>query len=127
MTSREKKIFQTGEYSLHILSTNPLERNDSSRIPKEKVLEIMTLYFNTTMDRVRVFDRDKNMVKIRMFICLYLKTYTHLTLSHIGKTINRDHTSVLHMMKRWQGEKLYKDTQKTKDEIDSIFKSCGLI
>jgi len=64
---------------------------------QETIKEIVCNYFNLDITRTT---RKKEYVEARAFYYRLMRQHTRLSLYEIGKSVNRDHASVIHGMKQ---------------------------
>lgn len=60
------------------------------------ILKLVSDEFGYTLDEMRSHRRGKRLIEARHAACLLIHENTILTLSQIGRLLNRDHTSVMH-------------------------------
>jgi hypothetical protein len=65
-----------------------------------KPIHIRKLVESETGAKINVRSRRRELVEARHIYCLILKKHSRYTLDAIGKEIDRDHTSVLHSLRR---------------------------
>lgn len=121
-TKQELKILNTGKFNFELI---PYEERclpwQKRTFEVEKIVEAILTYFDTTIEDIKRNSRVKLFVDIRMYLSYYLRKYTRLSIDDIGKIMNRDHATVIHMTKRMKTEMFYKDAQEMKKKIDSMF------
>jgi chromosomal replication initiation ATPase DnaA len=55
-----------------------------------------------TMDRLTSDRRHRTLVDCRIYISYACRAYYHLSLSEIGRILNRDHTTILHQIAQFE-------------------------
>jgi len=55
--------------------------------------------FNVSTEEIKSKSRKRNIADARFIYCYITKKKLHYTLDVIGKTINRDHSSIVHSIK----------------------------
>jgi len=75
----------------------------------------------TNIDDIGVKERTHEIAMARWLYCKLCREYTNATMSAIGKTINRDHSTVVHAVKSLEFEFAYnKDLQTKYDDLAII-------
>lgn len=126
-TEKELEILNTGRYNMEIspsLNKRFDYRNDSNYV--DSLVSIILAYFELSISDVRINNRGKTFVNTRMFLSYYLRKLTNLTYEQIGSLLNRDHASIIHMVKRFKTEILYRDTQRFKNELDELISTINV-
>lgn len=81
----------------------------------DKVLKICTEYYGVNMYKKT---RVRHIVEPRQVAYYFLKKYTRMSLSSIGKIFNQDHATALHAVKKISGLVLY--DKKIRDEVSEL-------
>jgi len=64
---------------------------------QKNVLYICSLVGNVSIEQIRSSTRVKDVVHIRQIYCYLMLSNTRMSLSEIGKTVGRNHATVIHM------------------------------
>jgi len=126
LNNEENELILSGNYNIGVYPKffnfkKGIENYRIYKIDHRVVVNIILNYFNVSIYDVRSTYRSRKMVDVRMFLSHYLRKFTFLILSDIGRIFKRDHASVIHMIKRLDIEIKYEDCSKKKDDLDSIF------
>ena len=81
---RELEIFNTGRYRVFLIPAEIGKAPLFDKIEQKNLLDILLIYFKVTQKELQRPDRNKRMVNIRMFITVYFRKYTQLSLAQIG-------------------------------------------
>ncbi len=70
---------------------------------EDPVLNIVSEVMGVSLDQIKSKSRIQTYVTARCLICHFLREYTSLTLSAIGKVIGgRDHSTVIHQLDQFK-------------------------
>lgn len=121
MTKNELKLFNSGRYEIRILPTNTIDGKQFD------IVEAIKNYYHLTDSDLRVKKGRTKIVVARMWIFYFLREYTTLSLAKIGRTIGKDHATVLHYLKKQKNEMFYQDTRLEKARLESYLKALNII
>jgi len=93
------------EYEAEVLKAN-LKSYQAGRLISEseydKYAKIICELYGISIERFKGKDRHFNLVMARVHFCRYMRFEHNATLTSMAKYLNRDHTSVLHYVKRYK-------------------------
>lgn len=70
----------------------------------DKVIQAVCRKWNVSIDDVCGRSRKQEVVYTRMIIAYFLRQYTTLSTTKIGRLINRDHSTIIHYLKTYDSE-----------------------
>ena len=121
LSQTEIKLFNEGHYNISMSPTFVGRKYSKYETDKSgAILDIVSNYFNHSLGQIRGGGRTRILVRTRMFISYYLRKYTKLSLKDIGHLINRDHTSVIYLISRYETEMIYTETQRHNYQINNL-------
>jgi len=69
-------------------------------------------HFGISVDTLRSANRERNNIKARCYYIHILTTFKHTTLHRIADSINRDHSSIIHLRDKFKSElEIYEDAR----------------
>ena len=91
----------------------------------DKIIQTVCRKWNVSIDDVCGRSRKQEVVYTRMIIAYFLRQYTTLSTTKIGRLINRDHSTIIHYLKTYDSEfRFNKDfrnfAESIKEELDDI-------
>lgn len=91
----------------------------------DKIIQTVCKTWNRSLDDVCGRSRNQDVVYTRMTIAYFLRQYTKLSTTEIGRLINRDHSTIVHYLKAYESEfrfnKEFRNFAKSiKEELDDI-------
>lgn len=94
----------------------------------DKIIQTVCKTWNRSLDDVCGRSRKQDVVYTRMTIAHFLRKYTKLSTTEIGKLINRDHATILYYLKAYDSEfRFNKDfrnfAERIKEDLQDIIKS----
>lgn len=97
-------VFFDGRYLIHIIDTRPTYKGDFL-IFADSIINVICRYFNLNVDNFKNRGRKMEYCDARNMYAAYIKeTYEdQITLTAIGRTINRDHATIIHYLKKHKG------------------------
>ncbi|MEN8122863.1 MAG: helix-turn-helix domain-containing protein [Bacteroidota bacterium] len=125
LTRAEEKIFKKNKYELRVIDTE--ERRKLNDEKAEEIIHIISYYFGYNAEEIRIRSRHRDYVTARMFVANYLKKLTELSLDQIGSAIGRDHSLVIHTLKRYNNHIIYQDIKKHDFNIRKLLKEFKII
>jgi len=98
---RISNTFFDGRYVIHIVDTRPVYKGDFD-IFSDSLINLVCRFFNLDVDRFKGRDRHKHYCDARNMYAFYIRdTYkAQISLTQLGKTIERDHSSIIHYLKQ---------------------------
>lgn len=84
----------------------------------EKIIERICDYYGVDVERILASTRIQPIAQIRHICMFIVKEKTGMTVVSIGKYFNRDHTSILHAIKRVQD--LIDTEREVRDDIQTF-------
>ena len=70
---------------------------------------IVMNFFCVSYEELKSTRRDRKLVYARMIVAYFLRVHNLETLESIGKKINRNHSTVIHLLKKFDQEMDYRD------------------
>jgi chromosomal replication initiation ATPase DnaA len=93
------------EYEAEVLKAN-LKSYQAGRLISEseydKYAKIICELYGITLEKFKGKARYWNLVMARVHFCRYMRFEHNATLTSMAKYLNRDHTSILHYVKRYK-------------------------
>lgn len=91
----------------------------------DRIIQTVCRTWNMSLDDVCGRSRKQEVVYTRMMIAHFLRQYTSLSTTEIGKLIGRDHSTILHYLATYESEfRFNKDfrnfAKSIKEELDDI-------
>lgn len=96
----------------------PLHRKSLMRLKKQVIIDTICEQYETTSDLMASEDRKRESTYPRHLIMYFLFNYAGMDKSHIGRLLNRDHTTVLSGIKTI--EKLMATDSLVKDDVEEL-------
>lgn len=84
------------------LCLGPIAKQKKSATKGIQILSQVAISAGVTVGDIRAHRRTFPLVVIRHFAMWLIRRETHLSLPQIGRLFNRDPTSVLHGIRRWE-------------------------
>ena len=99
---------------------------------KDKIIQAVCKIWNVSLDDVCGRSRKQDVVYTRMTIAYFLRQYTTLSTTEIGRLINRDHSTIVHYLKTYDSEfRFNKDfrnfAERIKEDLQDIIKSSFVL
>lgn len=110
-----ESLFNRKEITLELAqkAVNKIVKNTKKDITIEYIQEVVTNYFQISLEELQSKTRKRNVVQARQLAMFFAKKYTQLSLASIGERIGkRNHATVLHAC----------ETVSNLNEIDKEFK-----
>tara|TARA_R110000772_G_scaffold130839_1_gene239115 strand:- start:250 stop:570 length:321 start_codon:yes stop_codon:yes gene_type:complete len=86
----------------------------------ERILNDVCNYYGIKLSDIKGRSRLRKFVEARHMFCYLAREHTYSSLSEIGLTVNRDHSNVIHSIKKVNSLKdIYKSINKEISEISS--------
>lgn len=82
-------------------------------VATRRILEEEAARAKTTIDQIKGHSRKSHIVAARWAVMRRLRNDLGMTLSQVGRVVNRDHTSVLYALERMGARHLHQDYVKT--------------
>lgn len=70
----------------------------------DEVIKEVCEYFHITHDELAGKGRNKNIVTARAYVIYTCRKFTNYTFEQIGKALNRDHSSIMHLNKKFHDD-----------------------
>jgi chromosomal replication initiation ATPase DnaA len=101
--------FFEGRYLIHIIDTRPIYKGDFD-IFSDSLINVICRFFNLDVQKFKGRDRHKHYCDARNMYAFYIKdTYqSQISLTQLGKTIGRDHSTVIHYIQQHENL-MYRD------------------
>ena len=98
----------------------------------DKIIQTVCRKWNVSIDDVCGRSRKQEVVYTRMIIAYFLRQYTTLSTTKIGRLINRDHSTIIHYLKAYDSEfRFNKDfrnfAERIKEDLQDIIKSSFVL
>ena len=96
-----------------------LRRFKRDRITKDEILDIVAKNCCVTASQILSRVRDREVIDARfIFVAVMKREFGH-TLKHIGKILNRDHTTIIHSLETFQDR--YQQYDEYREVADGVF------
>lgn len=107
--------FFDGRYFIHIVDTRPVFRGEFE-VFSDSLINLTCRYFDLNVDKFVGRCRLKHYCDSRNMYVNYIKdTYkSQISLTQLGKSINRDHSSVIHYLKQHKNLMEYDELYQTR-------------
>jgi chromosomal replication initiator protein len=71
-------------------------KGNSPQFVADVIIETICKYFDVSLEQLIENNRTRKRTYVRQMAMYFLEKYTDLTLKSIGKSLGRDHTTVVH-------------------------------
>ena len=103
-------------------------KNDSKllryKVTKEEILEIIANECGITVSQILDKTRKKEVVNGRFIFCGIMNDYFNYTLKRIGDVVGRDHTTVIHAIKKFKDR--IRNEDYFRDLVREVYNKIGI-
>ena len=103
-------------------------KNDSKllryKVTKEEILEIIANECGITVSQILDKTRKKEVINGRFIFCGIMNDYFNYTLKRIGDVVGRDHTTVIHAIKKFKDR--IRNEDYFRDLVREVYNKIGI-
>ncbi len=114
----------SGEINLQIAMAalkDVISQNPKNKLDEQTIIEVVSAFYNITVDDIKSKRRNNEIAYPRQVAMFLLRTVLNLTFEQIAKIFGNHYSTVIHGCEKI--EKLRKDDDKSRREIETLLKS----